>query len=240
METVRKLLPTLPVAFGLVILGWFLYAAINHIAYRDRQVVVRGLAEKEVMANKVTWPLVVKTLGNDLQQVYNQINANNAIVLKFLKDNGISEEEISINAPTVFDKDAQTYQTEVPYRYNVTEVITVTSTQVEKVNALIKRQVELMRLGVALSSDYSNQIVYEYTGLNDVKPAMIAEATRNAREAADKFAEDSRSKVGRIKSATQGQFSITDRDSYTPWIKNIRVVTSVTYYLEDNRWIDCF
>lgn len=234
METLRKLIPTLPIAVGLIVLGWFLYAAIHQFAYRDRQVVVRGLAEKEVMADKVTWPLVVKTLGNDLPQLYSRINANNDIVLKFLKENGISEEEISVGAPEVFDKDAQTYQTNVPYRYNVTEVITVTSTQVAKVNALIKRQVELMKLGVALSNDYSYRTTYEYTSLNEVKPAMIAEATRNAREAAAKFAEDSQSSVGRIKSATQGQFSISDRDAFTPWVKNIRVVTSVTYYLEDN------
>ncbi|MDO4160727.1 MAG: SIMPL domain-containing protein [Prevotellaceae bacterium] len=232
MDTFRKSVSALFIMFGLIMLGWFIYAGINTMAYRDRQVVVRGLAEKEVMANKVTWPLVVKTVGNDLQQVYGQVNSYNAIVVKFLKDNGISDKEISFGEPKVFDKDAQTYHADVPYRYNVTEVITVTSTQVEKVNALIKRQVELLKLGVAISNDYEYKTVYEYTGLNEVKPAMIAEATRNAREAAAKFAEDSHCNVGSIKSASQGQFSIEDRDAYTPWIKNIRVVTSVTYYLE--------
>lgn len=221
------------IALGLAVLGWFLYAGISNIAYRDRQVVVRGLAEKEVMANKVTWPLVVKTLGNDLQQLYGELNSNNATVVKFLTDNGISAKEISVGAPTVFDKDAQTYQTETAYRYNVTEVITVTTTQVEKVNALVKRQGELLKLGVALSSDYENRITYEYTDLNKVKPEMIAEATKNAREAAAKFAEDSDSNVGRIKAASQGQFSIEDRDAFTPWMKNIRVVTTVTYYLDE-------
>lgn len=233
METLRKSVPAIFIALGLIFLGWFLYSAINHIAYRDRQVVVRGLAEKEVMANKVTWPLVVKTLGNDLQQLYQQINNNNATVVKFLTDNGIPANEISVGAPTVFDKDAQTYQSEAPYRYNVTEIITVTTNQVEKVNSLVKRQGELLKLGVALSSDYENHITYVYTDLNKVKPQMIADATKNAREAAAKFAEDSDSKVGRIKSASQGQFTIEDRDAFTPWIKNIRVVTSVTYYLDE-------
>lgn len=233
METFRKSLPALFIAAGVVILGIFLFAGINNIAYRDRQVVVRGLAEREVMANKVTWPLVVKTLGNDLQQLYREVNNNNEIVVKFLTDNGIGDAEVSIGAPTVFDKDAQTYQTNVPYRYTVTEVITVTSAQVEKVNALINRQGELLKLGVAVSNDWEHRTSYEYTGLNDIKPSMIADATRNAREAALKFAEDSDSRLGKIKSAVQGQFSITDRDAYTPWIKNIRVVTSVTYYLND-------
>ena len=233
METLRKAVPALLIAAGLSILGALLCSAINNIAYRDRQVVVRGLAEKEVMANKVTWPLVVKTVGNDLAQLYDKVNANNRTVINFLKENGISESDISIGAPAVFDKDAQVYRSDVTYRYNVTEVITVTSTQVEKVNALIRRQVELLKLGVALSNDYEYRTMYEYTGLNDIKPEMIAEATRKAREAAVKFAEDSDSELGKIKSAVQGQFSIENRDAYTPWIKNIRVVTSVTYYLKD-------
>ena len=234
MKTISQTIPALPIAVGLIVLGWFLYVGIEHFAYRDRQVVVRGLAEKEVMANKVTWPLVIKTLGNDLPQLYEKVNRNNEIVVEFLKSNGISDSEISIGAPQVFDKDAQTYRSEAAYRYNVTAVITVTSTQVEKVNELMKRQVELMKSGVALSTEYEYRTTYEYTSLNEVKPAMIVEATRNAREAAAKFAEDSQSRVGRIKSANQGQFSISDRDAFTPWIKNIRVVTSVTYYLEDD------
>ena len=89
MEKSNKLLPALLIALGITCLGWFIYTGINHLAYRDRQVTVRGLAEKEVMANKVTWPLVVKTMGNNLTQLYDQINANNSVVLKFLKDNGI-------------------------------------------------------------------------------------------------------------------------------------------------------
>ncbi|MCH5329932.1 MAG: SIMPL domain-containing protein [Alistipes sp.] len=233
METLRKSLPALLIAAGLVGMGAFLYAAINNIAFRDRQVVVRGLAEREVPANKVTWPLVVKTVGNDLQQLYRQVNSNNQTVMNFLIENGIPENEISIGAPDLFDKDAQTWQSNATYRYNITEVITVTSSQVEKVIELIRRQGELLKMGVALSNDYEHRTTYEYTGLNDIKPEMIAEATRNAREAALKFSDDSKSRLGKIKTAVQGQFSISDRDAYTPWIKNIRVVTSVTYYLKD-------
>ncbi len=234
MEKCNKTVPALLIALGLVCLGWFIYSGINNMAYRDRQVTVRGLAEREVMANKVTWPLVVTTLGNDLGELYNRVNANNDKVLKFLKDNGVSEDEISVNEPQVFDKDAQTYSSgNLPYRYRVTEVITVTSSQVEQINALMKRQAELLKQGVALANDYQYQTLYEYTGLNDIKPEMIATATAAAREAANKFAEDSGSNLGKIKTATQGQFSIDDRDSYTPYIKNVRVVTSITYYLED-------
>lgn len=235
MNSSSKVLPALLIALGLACLGWFVYSGINNLAYRDRAVQVRGLAEREVMANKVTWPIVVKLPGNNLPDLYQQVSASNAIVLNFLKSNGVAEDEISVNEPSVYDKLAQNYGNDnTPFRYNITQVITVTSSQVEKVNTLIKRQAELLKQGVALSSSsYEYQTLYEYTGLNEIKPQMIADATRNAREAAKKFAEDSESSLGKIKTASQGQFSIEDRDSYTPYIKNVRVVTYITYYLED-------
>lgn len=232
MNNGRQVTASFFIAIGLAVLGLFIFLGFRDFSNKDRQVIVRGLAEKQVMANKVTWPLVIKTLGNELQSVYWQLNATNETVLQFLKDNGITESEISVGPPSVFDKLAQSYRSDAAYRYTVTQVITVTSSQVEKVNELINRQVELLKLGVALSTDYEYRTIYEYTLLNDVKPDMIAEATQAAREAAQKFADDSQSSLGSIKSASQGQFSIENRDPFTPWIKNIRVVTTVAYSLE--------
>lgn len=133
------------------------------------------------------------------------------------------------------DRLADSYNAEdVKVRYNVTNVIVITSSQVDKVRELIKKQTALLKEGVAvIAENYQYQISYEYTDLNAIKPEMIAEATHNAREAAVKFAEDSESKLGKIRTASQGQFSITDRDQYTPYIKNIRIVTYVDYELED-------
>ena len=234
MKISDNLLPAVAVAMGIALSGWFIYKGFDTFAHKDRQVAVRGLAEREVMADKVTWPLVVKTLGNNLSQVYEELGRNNDIVIKFLKDNGVSDSEISVSEPKVFDRDGQSsYRPDVAYRYNVTVIVKVTSSQVEKVNNLIKRQTDLLKSGVALSTDYQYNTTYEYTSLNDIKPEMIAEATKNAKAAADKFAEDSDCKVGSIKTASQGQFSITDRDAFTPWMKKVRVVTSVTYYIED-------
>ena len=123
---------------------------------------------------------------------------------------------------------------DVRFRYQVTNVVVVTSDKVEQVRDLIKKQTELLRQGIAVvAGDYNYQTTYEYTDLNSIKPEMIAEATANAREAADKFASDSHSELGKIKTASQGQFSIQDRDQYTPNIKTVRVVTYITYYLED-------
>ena len=121
-----------------------------------------------------------------------------------------------------------------PYRYNVTTVITVTSSKVDLVRGLISEQGELLRKGIAVTGgDYRYNVQYEYTGLNQIKPQMIEEATKNARQAAEKFAKDSDSKLGKIRHANQGQFSISDRDANTPYIKKVRVVTTIDYSLED-------
>ncbi|MCH5236278.1 MAG: SIMPL domain-containing protein [Muribaculaceae bacterium] len=220
---------------GLIMMGIFIRYGLTHIADNKRTVTVRGLCEREVNANKVTWPIVNKEVGNDLTFIYRKIENTNSMIVKFLKDNGINESEISINPPAVIDLQADRYSyNQNPYRYNVTNVVVVTSSQVDKVNDLIKKQTELLKEGIAIvAGDYQYQTLYEYTDLNAIKPEMIAEATKNARAAADKFAEDSGSKVGRIQTASQGQFSIEDRDQYTPYIKRIRVVSSIIYYLED-------
>ena len=116
------------------------------------------------------------------------------------------------------------------YRYNITSTITVTSANVKLVRSIIARQGELLKQGVAVvDGGYSNQVSYEYVSFQKMKPAMI----KNAEQTARQFAENSDSKLGKIRSATQGQFSIEDRDPNTPYVKKVRVVTTVTYALRD-------
>ena len=222
-------------AIGLIILGTQIQKGINNFVEKDRIVTVKGLAEMEVPANKVTWPLMYKEVGNDLTALYNRINATNIAIVDFLKKKGITEEEISINAPEIIDMQAERYVGEnKTYRYNVTTVITVTSAKVDLVRSLISEQSELLKQGIAITGgDYRYQIQYDYTSLNEIKPKMIEEATKNAREAALKFAKDSDSELGKIRRASQGQFSIDNRDANTPYIKRIRVVTTIDYLLED-------
>lgn len=235
MKILTRILPALLIAAGIFFLGVFIKSGIDNFAFRDRVVTVRGLAEKEVMANKVTWPIVCKEVGNDLTSIYDKITSNTAKISKFLTDNGISADEILVQPPQILDLQAERYgSNDRPFRYNVTSVVVVTSSDVEKVNKLISRQTELLRQGIAITAgDYEYQTIYEYTALNDIKPGMIAEATSNAREAADKFAADSKSRLGKIKTASQGQFDISDRDPYTPYLKKVRVVSTIVFYLED-------
>ena len=233
MKTYR--IEALTVAIALIIMGMLLKQGLDGFSGRERTVNVKGLSEMEVPADKVTWPLVYKEIGNNLQDLYVRINRNNITLVDFLKSSGITEEEIGINAPEIIDMSAERYNTSPPpYRYNVTSVITVSSTKVDLVRKLIADQGELLRQGIAIiGGEYRYNTVYSFTGLNDIKPQMIQEATRNARAAAEKFAQDSDSKLGKIKNASQGQFTISDRDENTPYIKNVRVVTTVNFYLKD-------
>lgn len=223
-------------AVGMLLLGVFIKNGFSEFAQKDRSVNVKGLAEMEVPADKVTWPLVYKSLGNDLGALYDDIKRSNQTILEFLEEKGLAETEISVNAPEIIDLKAERYSNnnDTPYRYNVTSVITVTSMKVDLVRKLISEQGELLKRGIAITGgDYRYNVSYEYTSLNKIKPGMIEEATKNAREAAEKFAKDSESELGKIRHASQGQFSISDRDANTPYIKKVRVVTTIEYSLED-------
>lgn len=223
------------IAIGLCLLGLSINSAIKAFVNKERVVSVKGLAEIEVEANKVTWPIAFKEVGNDVQQLYKSINEKSKVVVAFLKENGIEDSEISVNPAEVVDMDAERYSNNNnQYRYISTSVITVTSTNVKLVRKLISEQTALLQKGVVVTgSDYRYNVNYEFTGLNDIKPGMIEEATKNARAAAEKFAKDSDSKLGKINRANQGQFSIYDRDINTPYIKTVRVVTSIDYYLNN-------
>ena len=221
---------------GLIIMGACIADGLTSAFQSDRIVTVKGLSEREVPADKVIWPLVYKELGNDPAEMYDRLATKNHKVIDFLKEKGIAEKEICESAIQVSDRQADSYdQNNVLYRYKATSVITVTSSQVELIRKIMQSQSELMKMGIALvTEEYGTNIVkYEFTGLNKIKPDMIEESTKNARATAEKFAKDSESKLGKIRSASQGQFSIDNRDSNTPYIKRIRVVSTIEYYIED-------
>ncbi len=222
-------------AIGIVVLGFSLKSAIDNFSNKDRKVSVKGLAEKEVEADKVTWPIATKELGDDLPELYNSIGRTQQKIKAFLVRNGIKESEIQVNAPTVIDMNAEQYtDNRKPYRYNITSIVTVTSGNVKLVRSIIARQGELLKEGIAVvSGGYENPVKYEYVSFKSMKPQMMQEAIKNAEQTAEQFAENSHSKLNKIVNADQGQFSIDDRDNNTPYIKKVRVVTTVTYSLKD-------
>ena len=224
------------VMFGLIVLGSMMPRAVDRFRSFDRTVNVKGLCEKEVKADKVIWPVVYRVMANDVQSVYDQTDRNNAAIIDFLKAGGIKESEITVSVPEISDKYATEYgSNDRAFRYIAKNVITVYTSDVDAVLALMSRQSDLLKKGIVTggSNQWENPVEFKYEGLNEIKPEMIEDATRNAREVAQKFAKDSDSRLGKIKTATQGTFTIENRDSNTPYIKKVRVVTSVTYYLKN-------
>ena len=223
------------IAASIAFLGMCIKAGIDDFADKDRNVTVKGLAEKEVEADKVTWPIPTKELGNDLPELYSRINATTQKVKTFLKQHGLKDEEISVNAPVVIDLNADQYNNNLrAFRYNITSTITVTSRNVKLVRNIMARQGELLKQGVAVvDGGYENRTTYEFVSFQQMKPQMMQEAIKNAETTAEQVAKNSKSSLDKIMHADQGQFSIDDRDQNTPYIKKVRVVTTVTYSLKD-------
>ena len=218
---------------GLIVGAVLLGNAIKAVRADDRVVSVKGLCEQVVKADRVICPFAYKEGGDNLQQLYKTIEAKNNIIIDFLKGEGISDADIFVAAPKVLDTRTEWSGSQNRYVYIVTSVVTVCTDKVDEIIKLQSRQGELLQKGIAMANNWEYQPEYSFTQLNEIKPSMIETATKNARETAEKFAADSESELGKIKRATQGQFSITDRDSNTPYMKNVRVVTSVDYYLKD-------
>lgn len=217
---------------GLILGGAMIPLAARVFRSFERTVTVKGLCEREVDADKVIWPVSFKLVGNNLETLNAEIRGKSDYLLDFLKEGGIQASDISSGVPVVSDKYANEYgDNNRLYRYVATCTITVCSNEVDKVLALMGRQSELLTVGIVPASEWDSRPQFLFEGLNDIKPMMIEEATRNARLAGEQFAKDSGSRLGKIRSASQGSFTIADRDSNTPQVKRVRVVTSVVYYL---------
>ncbi len=220
---------------GLALLGYFVSGGIVRIRALDRTVEVKGLSEREVPADIAIWPIRFNEADNDLNLLFLTLERKNAAIEAFLKKRGFKEDEISVSAPAIQDRQAQGYSdTQIKFRYSGASTLTVYTRNVDSVRNAMKDLVELGKQGIAIAGqDYEAKTEYLFTRLNDIKPDMVEEATKNARLVAEKFARDSQSGLGKIKRAVQGQFSINDRDSNTPHIKKVRVVSTLEYYLAD-------
>ena len=227
----NRLISAALIAVGIICLGWFVKAGIDDFANKDRHVTVKGLAEREVPADKVTWSIGTKVTGNDLPLLYEGINQQTDKIKRFLKQNGLDEKEITVNPPSISDLEAREWgDNNKNFRYIISTTITVATNKVEQVNKAIFRQAELLKQGVAIENSNAQ---YEYASFQQMKPEMMAEAIKNAQKTAEQFAEASNARLGEIQTAGQGQFEIDNRDENTPYIKKLRVVTTITYSLKD-------
>lgn len=226
----------LALVLGLASLGYLLGKAAVDVKEYERSVTVKGLSEREFAADVVIWPIQFTEASNDLAGLYRNIETSTDKIRGFLLKNGVTEDEVSVSSPAITDKSAQQYGNNgrAEFRYTATQNVTVYSDNIDNTRKVMSSLSALGKEGIVFTGgNYQAQTEYLFTRLNDIKPAMIEEATRKAREVATKFAEDSNSTLGKIRRASQGQFSIQDRDRNNPHIKKVRVVSTVEYYLSD-------
>ncbi len=221
---------------GMVGGGYMIGRGLFAARAADRYVTVKGLAEREVKANLAMWPIVFNATGNDLASVQASLDASAKKIAAFLQARGFPATDYTVSSPRVTDREAQEGRARADRpidRYVAEQTVTLRSPRVEAVKGAIQRSGDLIREGVALVRSYEYNTTFLYTALDEIKPAMIAEATRDARKAAEQFARDSNSRVGGIRNAQQGYFDIQDRDAFSPEFKKVRVVTTVQYFLAE-------
>lgn len=238
-----QLLPAAILALGVLIAGGAIGRGFTQARLGDRYVSVKGVSEREVKADLALWPIQLSTTGADLARSQVELNNGIARVKVFLANQGLDTAEARLQVLRVTDRDANPYQQNLAGpRFIISQTLIVRSTEPDKVLAASQRVGELVAAGVVLSSgpEYGPAgPSFLFTRLNDIKPAMIAEATGRAREAAEQFARDAQSRLGGIRQANQGVFVILPRDQApgvseeSQLFKTVRVVASVDYYLKD-------
>lgn len=236
------IVPVAIVALGIALAGWFVGHGFVQGRMADRFVTVKGLAEREVMANLALWPIRFASTDNNLAVAQRKIEESQAAVLRFLQANGIGREQVELQGLQVNDLLTNPYRSgPTDSRYIINATLMVRSNNPQQIEAVSQKTSELVQAGVVLSSNEGPMggPSYLFTRLNDLKPEMIAEATANARRAAEQFAQDSGSHLGKIRNANQGTFVILARDG-APGImeenqlqKTVRVVATIEYYLSD-------
>ena len=234
-------------ASGIALAGYAVGSSFTAMKNADRFVTVRGLNERDVEADLATWSLKYRSTNDDLQLAYGQLEVQKQAVIDFLKKNGLKESEMTLVPIKVTDRQSQDYNNNTGgARYVLQGGINLRTEKVKDMFDLSQQTQALIQSGVTLVDENycGNMPRFSFTKLNEVKPEMLKDATRNAREAAQQFATDSGANVGSIRRASQGYFSISGRDSGgeasgssecgddASIMKKLRVVTTIDYFLE--------
>ena len=228
---------TLILSLSIILAGFFIGQTYVAGKKLDRTVTVKGLAEREVEANIATWPLELTVSGNDLGQLQKTLEKQTQTLQQFFQELGFDSEEIQVGAPAIQDGRAVLYGGQNTYNQNryISKVeFNLRTSKLEQLTEAMAKMPSIIGQGLVIGSKNTWQPVqYHYTKLNDIKPEMIEEATKNAREAAEKFARDSGSTIGKIKTANQGVFTINDLDQNSGVRKKVRIVSTIQFYIED-------
>lgn len=213
-----------------LVLGLFMVCTVKTFKSYDDTVKVRGLCEREVPADRVVWRINYNEKSNSLSELRNTIRQNNEVIVQLLLDAGFSSDEVKVGNANYDDRYTWANNTNlITYRYQANQTVTVFTKNLDLVRKMQQTlETNLVNRNI-LANSYAD---YQYLGLNDIKPSMIAESLENARTAADEFAKNCHSRIGKMRTASQGYFEVEDLDENTPQVKKVRVVTTVEYYLK--------
>ncbi len=247
MENRNTQLLTIVIIIGFIISSIVLGRSLQRFKTEDRTISVKGFSEREVKSDLVVWTIRTRIASNDLSEGSKSIEEAKNKVIEFLLRNNIKQEDIIQKDLIVNDKKAQEYNNPVgdTYRFIIDKIIQVRSSEVDNVQKVSRMTDELLKAGVVLSNrnEYEGSVKFFFTKLNEIKPDMLSEATRNAKEAAEKFAKESNTRLGHLRKATQGLFTIIDRDDFlsgqtnygmsgSDLYKKVRVVVNVDYSIK--------
>lgn len=240
-KCLSRLVSALLIAAGLVAVGFFPGYYYYKTKMQSNFVTVKGLAEMSVKADLAVWKIKFVTTNNDLLAAQQEIARQKGAIVAFLQKKGLQAFEISEGRVETNDLMANPYRSnnDMTSRYILSQVITVRSVNVDTVEQALRDNGELVAAGIIFDlQSYGSPVSYIFTKLNEIKPQMLEEATKNAAEAAAEFAKSSKSRVGRIRTANQGVFSILPAEETPDAMqsqqinKKVRVVSTVQYWLE--------
>ena len=228
-ENSKNIIQGAAIVLAALVLGIFMVCTVKTLKSYDDTVTVRGLCEKEVPADRAVLRISYSAQDNDLADLRRTLEDNDKVIISILKQAGFTDDEIKYTSARINDRYDGYYTSNITYRYGANQTINVFTSKMDLVGKLQNSiDADLLKKDI-ISSTYAT---FEYNGLNEIKPAMIAESLKNARSAADEFAKNSGSEIGKMRTASQGYFEVEDLDENTPQVKKIRVVTTVEYYLK--------
>lgn len=210
---------------GILIFALVFFFAARDFSKQGTYVEVKGLSEKIVKADTAIWSMNFEIKSNNIDTLYSDIEKNITTIKTFLKEKGFEDSEINVAPVNIYQ---DTYK-EALYRYNSNNQLSVYTKKVDQAKAASNETLQLVKKGVVLNQ---NSISFEFSDLNSIKPEMLAEAIKNARETANQFADNSDSSVGGIARGNQGVFDITEKDPGSPEYKKIRVVSTLRFLLK--------
>jgi uncharacterized protein len=229
-QRLSLVLSALLIALGLGAAGYFIGEGISGRKSGSRIISVKGLSEKEVPASVATWTIGYAANGNDLGEINKKLAESTKAVLAFLQEAGFAETDLSVQPPSLHDTSMDVREKDTPpppERYRADQSVLLRTAKVDAIKPALASASNLMVSGVLLSGKAEPN--YIFNQLNDIKPGMIQEATKNARIAAEQFSRDSQTTLGKLRNASQGWFQVENRDAATPERKIVRVVVDVEY-----------